>query len=45
VLHANDAQTVIGKGLSAGERAITSPLRNPVQGMALNALDSGTASR
>jgi RND family efflux transporter MFP subunit len=45
VLHANDAQAVIGKGLSAGERAITSPLRNPVQGMALNALDSGTASR
>jgi RND family efflux transporter MFP subunit len=45
VLHANDVQAVIGSGLEAGERAIISPIRNPVQGMALIALESGTASR
>ena len=42
---ANDEQAVIGSGLEAGERAIVSPIRNPVQGMALIALESGTASR
>ncbi len=45
VLHANEVQAVIGRGLAAGERAVTSPIRNPIQGMALSALDSGTASR
>jgi RND family efflux transporter MFP subunit len=45
VLHANDVQAVIGEGLSAGEQAITSAIRNPIQGMALKALENGTASR
>jgi len=40
VLHANQLQAVIGQGLAAGERAIVSPIRNPVEGMALKAMES-----
>jgi RND family efflux transporter MFP subunit len=39
VIHSSPDRAVIGSGLQAGERIVTSPVRNPVQGMALLAID------
>jgi len=39
VAHSSPARAVISKGLRAGERVVTSPVRNPVAGMALVAID------
>jgi RND family efflux transporter MFP subunit len=37
VVHSSSEKSIISTGLEAGERVITSPIRNPVQGMALAA--------
>jgi RND family efflux transporter MFP subunit len=39
VAHANRERAVVSAGLSAGERVVVSAIRNPIQGMALNATD------
>jgi RND family efflux transporter MFP subunit len=38
VAHSSSERAVISTGLEVGERVITSPIRNPVQGMALTAV-------
>lgn len=37
VAHANRERAVVSDGLNAGERVVVSAIRNPIQGMALNA--------
>jgi RND family efflux transporter MFP subunit len=39
VAHANRERAVVSAGLKAGERVVVSAIRNPIQGMALNATD------
>ena len=39
VAHSSPERAVISSGLAVGERVITSPIRNPVQGMALTAIE------
>ena len=42
VAHSTPEEAIISEGLSAGERVVTSAIRNPVQGMALAALTEET---
>ena len=39
VAHSSPERAVISSGLEVGEQVITSPIRNPVQGMALSAVE------
>lgn len=40
VAHANRERAVISAGLRAGEKVVVSAIRNPIEGMALNATGS-----
>jgi hypothetical protein len=44
VAHSSPERAVISSGLEVGERVIISPIRNPVQGMALTPIESANVN-
>ncbi|MFT5710239.1 MAG: RND family efflux transporter MFP subunit [Halioglobus sp.] len=44
VTHSSSARAIISEGLALGEKVIVSPIRNPIQGMALTEVENNKAN-